>query len=1052
MNYNCMTSRLWGLLATACLICSQVVGQNIAVMSTPLGGEVIKEIGSFNRQGCEIVPMGLNTDSLNVQSIVYNENGELFLYSLENDNTLYKLNETTGGIDSIANLGPPPRWRDLTFFNDSLLYATRTIDDLIPTSRFGVFNIKTSAWTLAPVEYDSLGGWGLTVREDKPYLYRPGEGIYLINIENYADFELVVPMMDFFELFFEDIATVRYSCDSTVTYGFGRSIAENGGATTKLYIVDFENQDVIDTGCETERIVYSSTSRRELGIPPCELSVSLSRAVFPDPDLFYTADTSCGQSPVPVSAPDGYLVAQLGYVDSVSFELGNLLDGPAEQLLFPGADSIEAMGSGSGRLQLRAVGRPGLAAWEEALRSVRYVNSAAPEPQAGLRRVAIVAYMGGYASDTAFAFLPIYNTVPSAGEDGSLALCPGGGPVELFSALGGQPAPGGQWAPGSGSFDPAVDAPGEYLYVQALPGCPADTTRLMVSLADTLDLGLPSDTVLCQGGSLLLQGPSGLAVYTWSDGSSGGSLLASAPGTYWLQAQDSLGCLYSDTVAVGLSSFEGLAFEVVDVRCYGGSDGSLSVLPQGGQPPYAYEWADGSTGSLLAGLPAGTYEVTVTDATGCAQTGSAVLVQPGAPISQEDSLVLCAGQAYEWQGQPISVDTLLQAVYTSSTGCDSTYALSLSFSSPAAVLDTAAVCAGQAYEWQGLQLAQDTSLCLTYTSADGCDSLHCLELSVLPAPVVELPGLSQLCAGAALLLDGGEHAGYLWSDGSQQRYLEVSAPGTYSLTVTGAGGCTAEAAAQVAQAPPVRLSLGLTAPACTGQVNGTISAEAVSGGTPPYRFSLNGGALQPEGVFQNLPAGDYLISVQDSLGCQSDTLAVLDGPLPLQADAGGGQSIKQGQSVLLQGSTNAAQYSVQWLPPDGLDCDTCLSTIARPEQSQTYLLTVTDAKGCTASSEVRISVERPLGFGVPNAFSPNGDGRNDTFAPLPAVPGLRAEHFQVFNRWGGLTHERRSLLLEDAGLAWDGGRSPTGLYVWLLVVEWPDGRIEHAHGEVLLLR
>ncbi|MDV7397408.1 gliding motility-associated C-terminal domain-containing protein, partial [Arthrospira platensis SPKY1] len=91
------------------------------------------------------------------------------------------------------------------------------------------------------------------------------------------------------------------------------------------------------------------------------------------------------------------------------------------------------------------------------------------------------------------------------------------------------------------------------------------------------------------------------------------------------------------------------------------------------------------------------------------------------------------------------------------------------------------------------------------------------------------------------------------------------------------------------------------------------------------------------------------------------------------------------------------------------------------------------------------------------AFSPNGDGRNDAFGPLPAsVTGMRVLSFRVFGRWGGLVHERAALPLGDPALYWDGtwrgSPAPAGVYVYTLEVEWPDGTREQAAGEVLLLR
>jgi gliding motility-associated-like protein len=170
--------------------------------------------------------------------------------------------------------------------------------------------------------------------------------------------------------------------------------------------------------------------------------------------------------------------------------------------------------------------------------------------------------------------------------------------------------------------------------------------------------------------------------------------------------------------------------------------------------------------------------------------------------------------------------------------------------------------------------------------------------------------------------------------------------------------------------------------------------------------------------------------------------------------AGADQEVLPGQPVTLSGSSSAAM--VQWLPEEGLSCPTCLSTNAEPMATQVYQLLATDSLGCTAMDEVQVTVLPASAYYLPNAFSPNGDGRNDTFGPLPARPGIEAAQFRVFDRWGGLIFERSNLPLEDGRLFWDGqvrGESaPAGVYVWVLQVRLPNGRAEQVQGEVLLLR
>lgn len=117
-----------------------------------------------------------------------------------------------------------------------------------------------------------------------------------------------------------------------------------------------------------------------------------------------------------------------------------------------------------------------------------------------------------------------------------------------------------------------------------------------------------------------------------------------------------------------------------------------------------------------------------------------------------------------------------------------------------------------------------------------------------------------------------------------------------------------------------------------------------------------------------------------------------------------------------------------------------------------YALTLTNAQsGCQAQTAIQVLAQDcdPSLF-APNAFSPNGDGRNDRFQVY--APGLTVTRLQIFNRWGGLVFDQ-----SGEAPAWDGtflGQpAPTGLYVYRLTyTRLSDGTAGQEEGEVVLLR
>ena len=106
--------------------------------------------------------------------------------------------------------------------------------------------------------------------------------------------------------------------------------------------------------------------------------------------------------------------------------------------------------------------------------------------------------------------------------------------------------------------------------------------------------------------------------------------------------------------------------------------------------------------------------------------------------------------------------------------------------------------------------------------------------------------------------------------------------GNYSVTATDANGCTGSANFVLVATNPctgitITVSATLTNPTTGGGNNGSIAASA-SGGQAPYSFSLNGGAPQASGTFNNLSAGSYVVTATDANGCTGTNTFVLTDP------------------------------------------------------------------------------------------------------------------------------------------------------------------------------
>jgi gliding motility-associated-like protein len=167
--------------------------------------------------------------------------------------------------------------------------------------------------------------------------------------------------------------------------------------------------------------------------------------------------------------------------------------------------------------------------------------------------------------------------------------------------------------------------------------------------------------------------------------------------------------------------------------------------------------------------------------------------------------------------------------------------------------------------------------------------------------------------------------------------------------------------------------------------------------------------------------------------------------------AGRDTSVIAGQPLQFNASGGA---SYTWLPPTDLSNPQIPNPIGRYDGSFdyiTYRVTVRDTVGCADSAfvTVRIFKTDPRIF-VPTAFTPNGDGKNDSFRPIAA--GIdKILYFRVFNRWGQLVFETT-----QNGKGWDGkinGKDQgTGVYVWVVKAVDYLGKEFFAKGTTVLIR
>jgi hypothetical protein len=293
------------------------------------------------------------------------------------------------------------------------------------------------------------------------------------------------------------------------------------------------------------------------------------------------------------------------------------------------------------------------------------------------------------------------------------------------------------------------------------------------------------------------------------------------------------------------------------------------------------------------------------------------------------------------------------------------------------------------------------------------------------------------------------------------KLLIAKAGGTYTLLVTSPQGCTD--ADQVVVTEDNELPQADLVSArdvrCFGEQNGAVSVDAVSSTHPPVLYALNGGPFGASPLFTGLVQGDYVITLQDANGCESETsvLTVNQPPL-LTANLGADLKLELADSahIVLQTSLPFNNLeSIQWQPLlDSTAADKPYQNFF-PLHSWQVNVTVTDSSGCKAQDRILIQVEKPRNIYIPNVFNPD-TGIDPVLYVFGGRDVAEIESFQIFDRWGEAVFVQRNYLPNDPGNGWDGrykgeGVNP-GVFAYYAVVRFIDGEVVTFKGDVTVVR
>ena len=602
----------------------------------------------------------------------------------------------------------------------------------------------------------------------------------------------------------------------------------------------------------------------------------------------------------------------------------------------------------------------------------------------------------------------LYLTVrenPNATISGNNALC--NGSVALV-------ANGGEtylWSNNVNTNTITITEPGTYsVTVTNEFGCTATAQR---QIAQEIRINVAYDPISCYGTTteVTVTAQYGIPPYSGERTDNVGA------STRTYRVSDSEGCTAETTIT--FTEPEELTNERTENQAYCNDEfGTVTVNPNGGTAPYSIVWADGSTSFTNPRIIPGIfYTYTLSDHNGCSITDST-------KISQE---------------LPITITITHQNV-----SC---------FNGITGSISVTNVNNGHEpyrYNWNNGQTSQTANNLtagnyqITVTDDHNCTATAAITITQPEALTIEGSARNASCIGVcdgriAVTANGGTPSySYRWNTGYDMPEITELCANTYNLTVTDANGCTANRSFSIIQPSEMSATATATNVTCYGSNDGKISVT-VSGGTAPYSYALNefmSGSTTNSNL-TDLSAGHHTIFIADARNCTTRAEATIGTPERLAAEY---EIVKTSCKEATDGEIHVTAQGGH--PPYYLTTETINNQPIADNpsitglRSGTYHLIITDESGCSYSMKnIRIPENQNECIHVPNVFTPNDDGINDTWEITHIDMYPDAKIF-VFNRWG-------QKMFEGDGTSeyWNGeyrgNKVPAGTYFY--VVELGDG-------------
>ena len=575
-----------------------------------------------------------------------------------------------------------------------------------------------------------------------------------------------------------------------------------------------------------------------------------------------------------------------------------------------------------------------------------------------------------------------------------------------------------------GQQDQTGLGPGIYSLILS-DGCESIQYEYIISEPDELTITLDEKTdILCHNDStgkifVTVSGGTQPYDYVWKDNFGNvydrdvgnvfntGNLSNIPAGIYDLTVTDANNCV--TTFNIELTQPDDLLIDIfkTDLNCYDGNDGTITVTPSGGVAPYSYTWSDLGNGNIRTGLAAGSYSVTITDSNNCVEIRE-IEIQ-NAELFDINPVVIpvsCFG-ADDGSIELNFVGGVSPVLITWSddpSAGQNRYNLSPGIYS--VLIEDASGCKiDQSFT---IIEPQELSIAGVVTDAIDCDN---------PA------------SGSIDLQISGGNPPYTfqWSNGATSEDLTNLIANNYLVIVTDSKGCTAQKEFTINRQEDLEINLETSLYAiCETREVYQKNIVSVSGGVAPYIIEWSNGIVTGNNneIMDTKIEGSYQVTVTDALGCSESIIFDVSTPEIGFPDFSYDSfylstygALAVNDAITFTNLSTEQYFNVFWDFGDG-------NSSQEINPSNTYTkrgvyevtLTVEFILGCSYSITKTIYVGDSYEIVIPNAFTPNNDGYNDTFRPV--YYGFKYLKMQIFDTWGNLIYSEESTSNELIG--WSG--------------------------------